>query len=57
VEIFRRFGTKNLPLLGDEEPGTMETEALPDTGVVSFPSIANLSLSFIAVLSNSVYKG
>jgi hypothetical protein len=23
----RILGTKNLPLLGDEEPGTMETEA------------------------------
>ena len=25
VEIFRRFGTQNLPLFADEEQGTMET--------------------------------
>ena len=33
AEILRRFGAKNLPLFGDEEPGTMETEALIDTDV------------------------
>jgi len=31
AEILRKFGTKNLPLFGDEAPSTIETEALPDT--------------------------
>jgi hypothetical protein len=54
VEILRRFGTKNLQLFGDEEPGTMETEALSDTYV---PIIGNISLSLFVVLPKSDSKG
>ena len=57
AEILRRFGTKNLPLFGDEEPGTMETEALSHTDVKSFPIISNISLSLFAVLPKSDSKG
>ncbi len=56
AEILRMLGTKNLPLLEDEEPGTMETEALIDTDVESFPGISNFSLSLIALLPKSVFK-
>ena len=47
VEILRRFGTKNLPLFGDEEPGSMETEALPDTDVKSFPGRSNICCHYL----------
>ena len=57
AEILRRFGTKNLPLFGDEAPGTIETEALPDTDVKAFPIISNILLSLFAVLPRSVSKG
>jgi hypothetical protein len=53
VEILRRFGTKNLPLFGDEEPGAMETEALPDSDVKLFLIISNISLSLFAELPKS----
>lgn len=56
VETFRRFGTKNLLLLGDEEPGTIVTEALTDTGIVSFPSKATMLLPLIDTLSPSAHK-
>ena len=46
AETFRMFGTKNLPLLGDEEPGTMETVALFDTEAVSFLALFPVTLSF-----------
>ena len=55
AEILGRFGTKNSQLFGDEEPGTMETKALPDTDVESFFSISNISLSLFAVLPKSVF--
>jgi len=47
AEISRRFGTKNLPLFGDEAPGTIETEALPDTDVELFPGICNICYHFL----------
>jgi hypothetical protein len=56
AETFRRFGTKNLLLLGDEEPGTIVTEALTDTGIVSFPSKADMSLTLIDTLSPLAHK-
>src|SRR6476469_8706672 len=56
AEISRRFGTKNLPLFGDEAPGTIETEALPDTDVEWFPGICNILLSLFAVLPKSGSK-
>ena len=56
AEILRRFGTKNLSLFG-EAPGTIETEALPDTDVEWFPGRCNILLSLFAVLPKSGSKG
>lgn len=56
AETFRRFGTKNLLLLGDEEPGTIVTEALTDAGIGSFPSKATMSLPLIDTLSPLAHK-
>jgi hypothetical protein len=56
AETFRRFGTKNLLLLGDEEPGAIVTEALTDTGIVSFPSKATMSLPLIDTLLPLAHK-
>ena len=55
AETFRRFGTKNLLLLGDEEPGTIVTEAFTDTGIVLFPGKATMSLPLIDTLSPSAH--
>jgi hypothetical protein len=55
AETFRRFGTKNLLLLGDEEPDTIVTEALTETGIVSFPSKANMPLPPIDSLPLSAH--
>ena len=56
AETFRRFGTKNLLLLGDEEPGTIVTEALTDAGTGSFPSKVTMSLPLIDTLSPLAHK-
>ena len=39
-----------------KEPGTIVTEALTDTGIVSFPSKADMSLPLIDTLSRSAHK-
>ncbi len=52
--MFIEIGTKNLPLPGEEEPGTMEIEALVDASVVVlFPVTVNPS-SLIAVPLNAI---